>query len=228
MKLHMTPKQLIRGFIYAIGIFLTGLGVNVLLRSALGAGAWDTVVYNLRSFFINILNINITLGTVSFIIYAIVLACVMMYNKKLKYIFIFIPIFGIALAIDFWDLVVLGSYYPVDIWLRVIFYLVGIFILSMGLALIIVTRYPAMVFDELTLLMMKLFKIKSFFITRIFIELFAIVMATILGFISHIGFGAVNFGSFVLALIIGPMIQIELKYLSKMTQSLFPHKEEVK
>lgn len=221
MKSHITSKHIIRGIIYFMGMLMTGLGVNVLLRSALGAGAWDTVVYNLRSFIINILEFNVTLGTVSFFIYAIVLGCVMLYYKKIKYMFVVIPIFGIALSIDFWDLVVLSQNYPTQLGVRFLLYGLGIIILTLGLALIIVTKYPAMVFDELTLLLMKLFKSKNFFITRIFIELFAIVIASILGFFGNIGFGAVNLGSFILALVIGPLIEIHLKYLKYITQSLF-------
>lgn len=221
MKLHITFKHVIRGILYFLGIFITGLGVNILLRGALGAGAWDTVVYNMRSFFIVILRTNVTLGTVSFIIYAIVLSVVMLYNKKLKYLFVLIPIFGISLAIDFWDLVVFGSFYPTVFWIRLMLFIIGIIVLTLGLSLIIVTKYPAMVFDELTLMMMKITKTKSFFKTRIFIELFAIILASILGFISQIGFGAVNVGSFLLALIIGPMIEMQLKWLKYCTKPLF-------
>jgi len=215
MKLHITQKHLIRGFVYFIGMIVTSLGVNVLLRSSLGAGAWDTTIYNLRAFFHSVLNFHVTLGTVSFMIYVIVLASVMMYHKNLKYLIVFIPMFGIALTIDFWDLIVFGNYYPMYLWLRAIFYILGSYVLTFGLALIIITRYPAMVFDELTLMMMNLLKIKSFFKTRILIELFAIVLAVMFGFLSHIGFGAVNFGCIILALIIGPMIELQLKFLSK-------------
>jgi len=221
MKFKLTTKQVMRGFIYLLGILMTGLGVTVLLRSTLGAGAWDTVVYNLRAFFDNVLSLGITLGTVSFMINLVVLSCIMLYHKKLKFIFVLIPIFGIALAIDFWDIIVLGNYIPNGLLIRIIFFLGGIFILTLGLSLMLVTKYPAMVFDELTLIVMKIFSIKSFFVARMFIELSAIIIATILGFISSIGFGAVNFGSFIIALILGPIIELQIKYLNILTKPLF-------
>jgi len=221
MKFHITTNHVIRGLVYFLGIVMTGLGVNVLLRSSLGAGAWDTVIYNLRAFFKHNLNVDVTLGTVSFMIYVVVLAYVMWYYKKLKFLFVFIPMFGIALAIDFWDIVVLGNYLPEDMVIRVIFFVLGVFILTLGLSLIIVTKYPAMVFDELTIILMKVLHIKSFFLSRMYIELFAIILGTIFGFMSNIGFGAVNFGSFLLALIIGPMIQFQLKYLTDFMKPLF-------
>lgn len=221
MGFKVTTKHVIRGFVHVLGIVLTGLGVTVLLRSTLGAGAWDTVVYNLRAFFNNILSIDATLGLVSFMINISVLSYIMLYYKKLKFIIVLIPIFGVALAIDFWDIIVLGNYNPEDLLIKIIFFGAGTFILTLGLALMIATKYPAMVFDELTLIFMKVFSIKSFFVSRMFIELSAILLATILGFISGIGFGAVNFGSFLMALILGPLIEIHLKYLSKLMSPLF-------
>ncbi len=221
MKSKFTFKNLIRVLIYFFGIIITGLGVNILLRSALGAGAWDTVIFNLRSFFINVLNLNVTLGTVSFFIYILILTIVMVYYKKLKYFVVFVPIFGISLAIDFWDIIVFADFFPDEVWLKVIFYFLGSLILTLGLSLIIVTKYPAMVFDELTIFMMKILKINSFFKTRILIELFAIVIAIIFGFLGGIAFGAVNVGSLILAFVIGPMIEMQLKLLNKYTKSLF-------
>jgi len=224
MNFSFTTKQVVRGFIYLMGILMTGLGVTVLLRSTLGAGAWDTVVYNLRAFFDNVLSLGVTLGTVSFMINLVVLSCIMLYHIKIKFVFVLAPIFGVALAIDFWDIIVLGNYMPTELLIRIVFFLGGIFILTLGLSLMLVTKYPAMVFDELTLIVMEIFSIKSFFIARMFIELSAIIIATILGFLSSIGFGAVNFGSFIIALILGPIIELQLKYLNVLTKPLFKDK----
>jgi len=221
MKFKLTTKQVIRGLIHLLGIMMIGLGVTVLLRSTLGAGAWDTVVYNLRAFFRNVLSLDVTLGFVSFMINITVLSYIMLYHRKLKFIFVLIPIFGVALAIDFWDIIVLGDYSPEGVVIKLVFFVSGILILTLGLATVIVTKYPAMVFDELTLIFMKVFSIKSFFVARMFIELTAILIATILGFISNIGFGAVNLGSFILALILGPLIEIHIKYLTKLMKPLF-------
>ena len=209
--MHKYNKETIfKIIIYIAGIVLSALGVNILLRSALGAGAWDTVTNNLS------ILVNTSLGTASAVVNVIIVTFVILYNKKLKFLLVLIPIFGIALFIDFWDIVVFASYYPQTIALRFVFYFGGLFILTLGLALMIVTPYPAMVFDELTLSLMRLFKSKSFFTTRIGIELFAIALATGFGFLAGIGFGAVNLGSFILALIIGPIIALQIKWLNNL------------
>ena len=206
----MTKKQGIRGFIYLSGMMITALGINVLLRGELGAGAWDTTIYNFSQL------ATITLGTASFIVYISILTFVILYNKKLKYVAILIPIIGISLANDFWDIIVFATFYPSMLWLRFLFFVGGAIILTMGLSLMIVTKYPAMVFDELTLSFMRLFKIDSFFKSRIIIELIAIVLAIGFGFMASIGFGAVSYGSLFLAFMVGPMIEVQLHLLKRL------------
>ena len=203
----------LRIFLYVFGIMVLGLGINVLLRSTLGAGAWDTVSNNFS------ILINSTIGTASIVINITVLLFVVLYNKHWKYLSILIPIFSLGFVIDFWDIIVFGGYTVNAFWLQVIFYIGGAVILSLGLSLIIVSRYPAMVYDELTISLMRLFKIKKFFTMRIMIELFAIVLATIFGFLAGIRFGAVNFGSFILAVALGPIITIHMKWLNALLRT---------
>lgn len=209
MRTQKRTSNLVKVIIYMAGVLLTALGINILLRSALGAGPWDTVTHNLGVF------AGITLGTASLSINVVIMAFIILYNRKLKFLLVILPIIGIALAIDFWDIIVLADYYPGSWWLRSLFYFGGTFILTMGLALMVITRFPAMVFDELTLSLMRLFKIDSFFITRTIIELFAIALATVFGFAAGIGFGAVNVGSFILALILGPILGFQLTWLGR-------------
>lgn len=203
----------LRIFLYVFGIMVLGLGINVLLRSTLGAGAWDTVSNNFSQL------IGSTIGTASIIINITVLAFVFLYNKHWKYLSILVPIFSLGLVIDFWDIIVFGNYTVDALWLQLIFYVGGAVILSLGLSLIIVSRYPAMVYDELTISLMRLLKIKKFFTMRIMIELFAIVLATLFGFLASIGFGAVNVGSFILAVALGPIITLHMKWLNALLKT---------
>ena len=203
----------LRIFLYVFGIMVLGLGINVLLRSTLGAGAWDTVSNNFSQL------IGSTIGTASIIINITVLAFVFLYNKHWKYLSILVPIFSLGLVIDFWDIIVFGNYTVDALWLQLIFYVGGAVILSLGLSLIIVSRYPAMVYDELTISLMRLLKVKKFFTMRIMIELFAIVLATLFGFLASIGFGAVNVGSFILAVALGPIITLHMKWLNALLKT---------
>lgn len=209
MNNKFMQKKSLRMSIYLLGIMITGLGINVLLRSTLGAGAWDTVTNNFSEL------VHISLGTASAIINITVLLLVLIYNKQVKYLLILIPIVGIALAIDFWDLIVFKEFEISQFLLQLVFFIIGGIILPLGLSLMIITKYPAMVYDELTISMMRMLKIKKFFNMRIAIELFAIALATLFGFLAGIRFGAVNLGSFILAVAIGPIITIHLRWLGK-------------
>jgi uncharacterized membrane protein YczE len=213
MNQQFMKNYYLRIFLYVFGIMVLGLGINVLLRSTLGAGAWDTVSNNFS------ILINSTIGTASIIINITVLLFVVIYNKHWKYLSILLPIFSLGFVIDFWDIIVFGDYTVDAIWLQVIFYVSGAIILSLGLSLIIVSRYPAMVYDELTVSLMRLFKIKKFFTMRIMIELFAILLATLFGFLASIGFGAVNVGSFILAVALGPIITLHMKWLNALLKT---------
>ena len=192
---------------YSVGVLITALGVITIIRSDLGAGAWDTVTYNLSAL------LNSTLGTASFITQSTIVLIIMAIRRKWSYLLIFIPIFGISLAIDFWDLVVFRDYYPTQLLVRFLFYSAGLFILTLGLSLMILTHFKAAVFDELMLLVMKIFNTDNVFFTRLGVELSAIVIGSVIGFIAGIGFGAVNVGSFILAVILPPVLALQLSWL---------------
>jgi uncharacterized membrane protein YczE len=212
----MKKHHILKITIYISGILTIAFGINTLLTSKLGAGAWDTVANNFS------ILVNITLGTASAIVNVFVLLFVFSFRRKLKYLSILIPIFALAIAIDFWNLIIFKDILLTSFWIQLLFFLSGTVIITLGLALMVISTYPAMVYEELTLLLMKLLSVKQFFNMRIMIELFAIALAIVFGFLAGIGFGAVNLGSFILAIVIGPIISFHLHWLSKVFKFLTP------
>ncbi len=203
----------VRTFQYIFGLLIVGLGVNLLFRSNLGAGAWDTVVYNLAQLVNNAFGAGtLTLGMSSFIIQTMLLLLVMIGRRKARYLFIFVPIFSISLFIDFWDLIVFQTYYPEAMALRLLFYIAGVLILIFGLVLVILTRFPAAIFDEVMLLMMTLLRSSNVFVIRLGVEFFAIGLAILLGIIGGFGLGAVNVGSVLLAILLPPALALQLHF----------------
>lgn len=186
--------------LYGFGMIFVSLGINMILRSKLGAGAWDTVVYSLSHL------VDITLGSAAFAINLVLLLFVIVVNKKPKYLFVLVPIIMISSAIDFWDIIVFKQYSPNSIFMQGFLFIIGAGVLTLGLAMII---------EEFTFSIMKVAKVKSFLKTRIGIEFFAIATALILGFWAGIRFGAVDFGSLFLAIVIGPMITFQTHWLTK-------------
>ncbi len=205
-------KFAIRVLFYVLGLFIIAFGINLIIRTNLGAGPWDTVNYNLREL------TGITLGTAGFLINTSIILFVVWYNKNPKFFISMIPVVTLSFFIDVWDIIIFGDYYPEGLIFRLILIIIGVVLLTFGLATVVMTRFPAMVFEELTFVMMKLFRTKSFLAARIFIEAFAITLASIIGFIAGVRFGAVGPASVIMAGLIGPMVSFHANYMSYFTK----------
>ncbi len=223
-KIEFTFRNIVY---YLSGFFFIGLSVILLLRAELGAGAWDTVNYNFQAIFP-----GLTLGMCSFIFSGTIWAIVLLYRRKLKFLMMIIPIIFVSLSIDLWDIVILGDLMPNGLFQQFTWAIVGALGLPFALALILSSNFPAFVFDELMLMLKDIFKTKNVAGVRIGIEIFAVVLAIIFWIIAgvemnpedvsgaDIGLGAVSYGTFILALTIGPLIQFYLKLLSKTDNNL--------
>lgn len=209
-------KSLFRRFpdaiLYLAGLFTAALGVNLFFLSGLGAGAWDTVSYALS------MALPITVGTAAFLIQGLLALIVVWHHKQWKYLIVVIPIALGGAAVDFWDLVVFTGSDPSSLAVRFGLFVLASFVITLGLAMIVTTGFPATVFEELTKIGMKVFRVDSFFKIRIALELFAIALATAIGLLFAGGWGKVNVGSLILAVYIGPLIQFQMKWFGDLWQ----------
>lgn len=195
-----------------MGILLIGLGVNILSRANLGLGAWDTVTFNLNLFF----NEAITKGMTSWIISSVIMTIVILYSRKLVLFFMYIPIILVGFSIDFWDIIVFGvDFMPSMILVRFLLFVLGVVILPLGLSLVVASKFPAFVFDELTIVVMDFFHTSSITKARLGIEFAGIVIGSLFGFLAGIGFGYVNIGSIVLSFLLPPMIDFYVTKLGR-------------
>ncbi|MGD9910604.1 MAG: YitT family protein [Candidatus Izemoplasmatales bacterium] len=204
--------------LYLSGILLLGFGVNIMKASTLGAGSWDTVTINVRSFFNLTLGIPwVTMGMISFSVSAILMIVVVSYRKELKFLFMIIPIILVAIFIDMWNMFVFHDQFADTIWLKLFYYIAGTILLPLGLSLVVKSGFPAFVFDELMLMFVKILKAKQITYIRLVIEFTGIVIGFIFGWIAvypldH-NFGAVNFGSVLFAFTLSPIMSIYYKLL---------------
>lgn len=194
---------------YILGFLILGFAVVALMRSTLGAGAWDTTTYATRAL-INLKFPNYTLGMTSMTINITIMLIVLLYRRDWHLLFILIPILVVGSAIDFWDIVVFGDYYAEGIMTFVLF-IIGGFMLPLGLSLVMLSNFPAFVFDEWMLMMMDVFKTEKLARIRLGIELLGISLALVFGFIAGIGFGQINIGTLLLAVALGPIMQFYVK-----------------
>ncbi len=209
-KLQFTLKNI---SMYVTGVMILGLGVNLMLRSELGAGAWDATNFNLNDMMSTFISdTTITYGTTSLMITLTLFLLVMLYRRfDTKLWMMLIPTFTVAFAIDFWDLLVLNNFHPESIIIRTILYIIGLFVLPLGLSIIIASSFPATVYDEITLVLKEIFKVKNYGYIRMGFEITGVLLAIIFGFIAGVSFGAVSIGTLVMAITIGPVMNIYLK-----------------
>ena len=204
---------------YITGFFVLTFGVIIIIRSELGAGAWDSTVYNLAAW------LGITLGTASAIINFTHMMILITFRKSLRYIGVIMPILGMGLTIDFWNILVFGNvdFSNVSLVIKLMMYGGGMVILTLGLAIIIHANFIAGTVDEIMLLVMDLFKTRKILLIRLCIEGFAVILALIFGYLAGIGFGAVNVGTVILAIVLSPVLAFQIKFVGNL---LFEPEEE--
>lgn len=209
-KIRFTPKNIT---FYIVGFILLGLGVNLLARSDFGIGAWDTTTFNLH------LLINsdyVTKGITSMIISFTLMTFVIAYTRKWVLLFISIPILLLGSFIDFWDIYVFGTeYMPTEIFLRIGFFISGAIMLPFGLALVVASKFPATIFDELTIVVMDILKTRSITKARLVVEFIGISLGVLFGLLATGGLAYVSWGSLVLAVILPPVINFFINLLGR-------------
>ena len=215
VKVLKHPIFYIRIVMYLLGMFIAGGGVILILRSSIGAGSWDAVNDHSRILF------GITLGTASLITNFTILTFILIYRRTLKYLIVIIPIFGIALMMDIWDILILNQFNPFGLFEQILWFVFGSILLPFGLSLMITTKFPSMVYDEMTFAFMDILKTKNFLNVRVGVEILAVVIALLQGLIIGIGFGSVSVGTFILALTIGPMIDFFIKRINTIKKEAY-------
>jgi uncharacterized membrane protein YczE len=194
---------------YIIGMILIALGVVFTLRSDLGNSTWDTFHFALHKW------ANITIGTAIILVALAVIVAVIVINKQFKYIFMAIPVFLVGPLVDFFDLIVFHNLIPDTFMEQLLLFLMGLIFLPLGGALLIISTYPAGVFDELMYSIMRVTKTNDIIKVRVIMEVTAVSMAFIMGLLAGIGRGKIYYGTLVFALSMGPIIKLLLKGLER-------------
>lgn len=218
-KMKLTPKNIA---LYLMGFLIIGLGIIIMERSMLGVGAWDATNFNLNILLNKVLDLDfeLTKGTTSLMISTSLLICVVIYklikeisSKVIITIFLLlIPMFTIAFAIDFWDLLVFNNFFPEQIIIRVFLFIAGSLLIPFGLVLIIASNFPATVYDEFTIMLVEILKVKNFGKVRLGFEITGVVLAAIFTLVAKEGLGYVSIGTLIMAITIGPLMNVYLKF----------------
>jgi uncharacterized membrane protein YczE len=195
--------------LYAIGGAFIALGVTFALRANLGLSTWDTLHYAIHSLF------GITVGTATIVVAAAFTIAVIILNNNFKYLIMAIPIVYVGVLIDVINLNLLKDFEVHLLWQQIIVYISALLLLPFGGSLLIISRFPAGVFDEFTLTMMRVLKSNNLIKVRGIIEISAVTAAFIIGLIAGIGLGQIMVGTIVFALLVGTILHQYLHFFER-------------
>lgn len=180
---------------YLSGIFIACFGVSLIIKSDLGAGPWD-------AFFVGMVDkIGLTIGTWVAIAQVVFLIINSILLKKRPQIESAVTIIIWSLVIDFYMEFLLKSvdFTESTIILKSIVFILGVGIVSIGIATYITSTLPTMPYDGTMLAVSERFGLKLN-VTRTILEGFGLVSA-------FIASGPIGLGTVAIVILIGPFIQ---------------------
>lgn len=188
-----------------IGIYLVGLALAFIILSLLGAGPWDSVAVGLNNY------LGFTIGTWSIISQLIFTLLTWMIEKNRFRLETVIPIVIRSWFLDFWIYVVFKNADFSISWEAQWFSLIiGVILVGVGIGLYVEAELPKTPIDGLMMAISNRFA-WSLNITRIYIEVSGVIMGFLLG-------GPVGFGTLVVALFLGKIIQTSNHRIKKILQ----------
>ncbi len=196
--------------IYLFGALVTAFGVVMLLRSGLGVTSWDvlhTALYSVTP---------LTFGTALLTVSALITAYVILYNRDWRYLFLAIPFVLVGGFLDFFNEILFAGFNP-DGYSQFAVFFLGLFILPIGGAMLIVSRYPAGIYEELMLVLMKQFKTRNIALVRFFMELTPVLIGVGLTLLFKGNAGELYFGTPITVIMMGPLLQTYLKIYRRLT-----------
>ena len=195
--------------IYALGMLVISFAVVIMLRSGIGLSSWDTLHWSLHKL------TGITVGWATIVVALSFTAFITIVNRNWKYLLMTISIFSVGALIDYFNLDLLESFEPSNLFFEWLAYFTGLLLLPLGGSLLIVSSYPAGVFDEFMLTIMRLLNSDKLLKIRVIIESTAVTVAVILSFIAGEKFGMLNVGTLIFTVSVGFIIKTYLGFFEK-------------
>lgn len=189
-----------RTLFYLIGLVVACLGVALIIKSEVGAGPWD-------AFFVGAVDkIGLSVGIWVMIAQAFYLLFNSVLSKKRIQFESIMTILLWGVIIDFQNGVVLGG---VDLTgsglgIRWVVFFIGVALVGGGIGLYLTSKFPTMPYDGTMVLLSEKFRMKLN-VSRTILEVAGALLALLVG-------GPIGIGTFIILLLIGPMIQVCVNY----------------
>ena len=193
--------------IYSLGIVVIAFGVVMMLKSDVGLSSWDTLHYSIHRL------TGMTVGTAVILVALLFTAYVTTANWHLKYLLMVIPILIVGALIDYFNLILFIDFEPSNLIIQILIYVLGLFMLPLGGTLLIISTFPAGVFDEFMLILMRQFKSDNLIKVRVIMELCAVTVAIGISLIvadPSEPVGMFNVGTIIFSVTVGVMVKAYL------------------
>lgn len=194
---------------YITGVFVTSLGTILMKRANLGMAPWSASHVNLSVF------LNVTIGTANAIHTTFLLLALLILTMKWKSLFALVTIVNFSLTLDFIDLILLKDFVLDNDIMRWIILLIGFFGITFGNAVLIHSKIPAFILDQVGEAIRAKIKGLSFGGARTLLNIVALSLALVYAIFSQEFFGALTLLTIVIGVIIGPIIGMNLRWLSR-------------
>lgn len=183
----------VRFLFYSIGMVLLTMGVSLIIKSQLGASAWDALAVGQSNIF------GITIGTCVFINGVILIFLNSFLMRKRPELLAALSILVIGMMIDFWLLIAFESLLPATLFWKWLILLAGIIVTGIGVSLYLQAKFPASPMDTLMVAIQTRFgfNLRN---SRILSESFALLLAILFK-------GAIGVGTIVVTLSLGFVVQ---------------------
>jgi len=211
MRARLTPKNII---LYVVGIAVIAFGVVLSLRTGFGGNPGDTLTAILATV------TGLSFGTASFAVCTVYILFLSAYFRTWKFLFLFVQVAIFSPIADFWGLVVFPAFQPTG-GAVVLAFAVSALAIPLGSAILIRTKLPAGIFDELMFFTAHVthFKLSA---ARTLNESLIVGLAIAIGYASGNGLGAVGLGSIAYAVSVGWI----LKWILLLSEKIFPGREQ--
>ncbi len=203
---------------YVLGCLFIAFGVVMMIRADIGTSPWDAlhVAMGRRT--------PLTIGASTVVVATTVTLFVTITRRRLKYALMAVPIVLVGVAIDVFDLVIFARFWPNLITVRIALFALALAIMPLGGSLLIISTYPAGVFDESMYALMHLFKTQRLVLVRIIQDATPLTLAVLITWVSYRDIGTAGPGTLLFVVLVGPLLKTYVKsfrrYLMKLNKMI--------
>lgn len=198
--------------VFLFGLNFMAMGIALYLKTNIGVSSWDALYYNFYDFY------GLTVGTWVFILgIIIILISQLVYFKPIHF---FAIITGLIQGwlIDLW-FERIYVFTLTNLPLRYLLFIVSLFILGNGIALVILSKLPPTTGDVFMVSLQKRFRLNQF-ASKTLADFIAFVVTVIITFINHKPFNYIGIGTILSLSLIGSIVQIATNYWKKILSFL--------